>query len=51
MKHTEVIHPTDFTHLLVYLINPNNSLSIHLLLGCTLGIGVTAGNRQKFLSW
>ena len=45
MKCPKVIHPINFSHLLVYLINPNNSLSVHLLWGSVLGIRVVAENK------
>lgn len=45
MKNSEAIHPIDFIHLSVYVINPSHSLSTHLLLHSILGTGVTAGNR------
>lgn len=53
MKYLKVNHPIDSSHLLIYLINPHQSLSIHLLLGSIPGTRVNTKeqNRQKFLSW
>lgn len=51
MKYSKVIHPIDYSHLLVYLINRNCSLSIHLLLGSILGTRLTAGNKTDKIFW
>lgn len=45
MPYPKGTHPRDLSPLLVDLLNPNNSLSILLLLGSILGIRVRAGNK------